>query len=532
MLNFVCFGRFLISVSETLEMAILGNNILYLGSIFCPLLAIFVLSRLCNLLLPESYKKLLVFLGGVVYCFVLTIGHNGLYYKSVSLNTTEPYHYLNKVYGPTHCLYPAFLGILVITAIVIIMYARNHRDEVASRFIIVSSLFSLFLPLIYGMEKLLNTNVQYTTLGYLGLSIYLFYVADRVSVYDIQNNIIYAIERMKEYGYIGFDKKFRFVGANDTVKEIFPEITESWIIDERVPESDSVLYQYISELLNKYRVENKKLIFVNNRYFEISVSDLAFNQKCKVGYLIEFVDKTAENEYLNKMKNYNEVLRKEVAEKTNNISYMKDMLVVGMASMVESRDNSTGGHIKRTSLSMKVFAENLSKHIGEFHLSKDYINMIVRAAPMHDLGKMAVDDVILRKQGKYTEEEYNQMKKHSLEGVRIIEGILRNVESDSFVNLCENMAHYHHERYDGNGYPEGISNTEIPIEARIMALVDVFDALVSKRCYKEAYSYDEAFKIIEDSLGSHFDPRLGRVFMECRPQLESLYNGFDLTKVV
>ena len=115
------------------------------------------------------------------------------------------------------------------------------------------------------------------------------------------------------------------------------------------------------------------------------------------------------------------------------------------------------------------------------------------------------------------------MKKHSEIGYHMVSEILSGIEEPEFVRVAENVAHYHHEKINGTGYPEGLKGEEIPIEARIMALADVFDALVSKRCYKEAYTYDKAFSIIEESVGTHFDPNLGKLFLKCRPQLEALY---------
>lgn len=146
---------------------------------------------------------------------------------------------------------------------------------------------------------------------------------------------------------------------------------------------------------------------------------------------------------------------------------------------------------------------------------------------MHDLGKISISDAVLRKPGKYTEEEFAEMKKHTTEGARIVESILSGVEDDKFVQIAKNVAHYHHEKWNGQGYPCGIAGEEIPMEARIMALADVFDALVSKRCYKDAFSYDKAFIIIEESLGTHFDPKLGSIFLTCRKELEMLYNNLN-----
>lgn len=222
-----------------------------------------------------------------------------------------------------------------------------------------------------------------------------------------------------------------------------------------------------------------------------------------------------------------EELRKDLAgqleERTRHIKHIQRMMVMGMAAMVESRDMSTGGHIKRTSMVVEIFAARLAQE--NLNLSKSFLEMVIRAAPMHDLGKIAVDDMILRKQARFTPAEYTAMKVHSAEGARIVKQILEGVEEEEFVKIAENVAHYHHEKWDGSGYPEGLSGEEIPLEARIMALADVFDALVSARCYKEAFPYDEAFEIIENSFGTHFDPQLGKVFLKCRPQLEELYRN-------
>ena len=213
-----------------------------------------------------------------------------------------------------------------------------------------------------------------------------------------------------------------------------------------------------------------------------------------------------------------------IEEKTQKIYQIQNSIITGMATMVESRDNSTGGHIKRTSECVKLFISEIKKY-DEFKNLPDYFCAdVIKAAPMHDLGKIAVDDSILRKPGNFTDEEYEKMKKHSEEGVKIIENVLSEVDDKNFKNIAINIAHYHHEKYNGQGYPDRLKGTEIPLEARIMALADVFDALVSKRCYKDTFSYDKAFSIIQDSLDSHFDPELGKIFIESRDKLEMLYS--------
>lgn len=211
-------------------------------------------------------------------------------------------------------------------------------------------------------------------------------------------------------------------------------------------------------------------------------------------------------------------------EKNKRIVAIQDSIIKGMAVMVESRDNSTGGHINRTSECVRVFV-NQMKASGKFEISDSYAKALIKAAPMHDLGKIAVDDRILRKPGRFEPDEFEKMKKHSAEGARIVAQVLDESDDDEFKNIAINVAHFHHEKWDGSGYPTKKKGEEIPYEARIMALADVFDALVSKRCYKERMDYDKAFSIIEESLGQHFDPVLGTFFISCRKELEELYDA-------
>ena len=144
---------------------------------------------------------------------------------------------------------------------------------------------------------------------------------------------------------------------------------------------------------------------------------------------------------------------------------------------------------------------------------------------MHDLGKIGIDDMILKKPGRLTEEEFAIMKTHASQSAVLVESILKGVEDKHFVRVAVNVAKYHHEKWNGTGYPEHLKGEEIPIEARIMAIADVYDALVSKRCYKEAMSFEKAFAVMEESMGSHFDPKLEQVFLLCRERLENYYRS-------
>ena len=201
---------------------------------------------------------------------------------------------------------------------------------------------------------------------------------------------------------------------------------------------------------------------------------------------------------------------------------MQDKLVFGMATMVEGRDNSTGGHIRRTSKVVELIVHEmiLDDSLSAHH--RFYAN-VIKAAPMHDLGKITVDDAVLRKPGKFTDEEYAQMKKHSPEGAKIVKNILDGGTDDYFEEIAVNVAHYHHERWDGRGYPEGLKGEEIPLEARIMAIADVYDALVSKRVYKDEFSFEKANQIILEGMGTQFDPGLEKYYLAAREKIEAFY---------
>ena len=523
-----CLGRYVLASSQTLEMAIWSNKFLYLGGCFAPLLTVLVLQRLCNLKISGVIIALLTIFSTVVFCFVLTIGHSGIYYKEVELAYGNGYNYIVKTYGPLHILYPVMMVTYGLFFVYYLIYAIRKRNELSFRAVTSVGGAGFGIISMYIIERLIGSNISFLAVGYLiGIAFIIKYF-ERINMYDMSSNIVSSVEKLNEYGYIVFDNKYRYVNSNDYIKGVFPEIID-WVVDKEIPVSDSYLYNEVVEYLMQWDGEEKntKTVNVDNDYFELHIRNISYGKKSNVGYLIEFIDRTLEKKYYNTIEEYNTCLEKEVAEKTENIMHIRDMLVLGMADMVESRDNNTGGHIKRTSAVVKVFSKKLRNYCDKFCIDEKFLKQVERSAPMHDLGKIAIDDAVLRKPGKYTEEEYAEMKRHAEEGAKIVENILRGVEDDKFVEIAKNVAHYHHEKWNGKGYPSGLSGIDIPIEARIMALADVFDALVSKRCYKEALPYDKVFPIIEESLGEHFDPELGKIFIECRPELENLYDSYE-----
>ena len=516
-------GRYLLSISDNLGVALTANKLIYVGGCYCPLFIVLALRQLCGIRISKVITGGMTLFSTVMMGFVLTIGHSSIYYKDVQLAEGDGYHYLIKTYGPAHSAYMAMVLLYGLLIVYYLIYAIRRRSHISVHTVSVISVMGMGVVIAYLLERLLKSKVSYVSLGYLAAAVCLVYLLERINIYDLTANIAVSVERLGEYGYIEFDRKYRYVNANSYAKELFPAIEEEWRIDAPVPVSDSYLYREVVLWLKESSYDGSKMISVNGRYIQMSVRDIMRGRGRKAGYLVELIDRTSEQNYLNAIENYNSNLQKEVERKTADIVHIKDMMVLGMATMVESRDNSTGGHIKRTSRVVEIFSDRLSGCLDEFGISEEFLQMVIKAAPMHDLGKIAVPDSVLQKQGKFTDEEYEIMKRHSAEGARIVNDILKGVESEEFVRVAVNVAHYHHEKWNGQGYPTGIKGEEIPIEARIMALADVFDALESKRCYKDAYSFDTAFGIIEESLGTQFDPKLGRVFLTCRKELEQFY---------
>ncbi len=224
------------------------------------------------------------------------------------------------------------------------------------------------------------------------------------------------------------------------------------------------------------------------------------------------------------LKMYQNHLEDMVEQKTADLLTMQEATVQSMAILAEYRDPETGDHIQRTKSYMKEMASYLLAHPTKgYGVTKETVALMHQCAPLHDIGKVGVPDNILLKPGPLTEEEFTIMKEHSQYGADAIARVQQLTGENDFLSMAKDIANYHHERWDGAGYPKKLKGEEIPISARIMALADVYDALISKRPYKEAMSHEEAAVIILDSAGTHLDPFLVDIF-------DQLQNKFSFIK--
>ena len=229
--------------------------------------------------------------------------------------------------------------------------------------------------------------------------------------------------------------------------------------------------------------------------------------------LYKAVVKTTEDsvEYIVEMQHQNE-----------KISRLQNGLIMVLADMVESRDQCTGDHVRKTAAYTGIIMRQMRKDgLYPDQLTDEFIQDVENSAPLHDVGKIQVPDAILNKPGRLTDEEFDLMKTHTTAGSDVIARAMDTVseEDSSYLAEARNLARYHHEKWDGSGYPEGLKGEEIPLSARVMAVADVFDALVSKRPYKEGFPFDKAMNIIRESSGTHFDPGVVRAFVEASDEV-------------
>lgn len=211
---------------------------------------------------------------------------------------------------------------------------------------------------------------------------------------------------------------------------------------------------------------------------------------------------------------------REIREQSEQLVQMQENVIDGMATLIESRDGNTGQHVRNTKRYVAMMVKYMyDHHMHTDEIDSDYIAQICNAAPLHDVGKIMISDMILNKPGRFTPEEFVVMQTHSEIGGNIVKDVLGNSTDPDLIRMSSDVAHYHHEKWDGTGYPNGLKGEEIPLSARIMAVADVFDALVSKRVYKDAMSIEEAYRILERDAGTHFDPELVQVFVAIKDQV-------------
>ncbi|MCL2208589.1 MAG: response regulator [Treponema sp.] len=300
------------------------------------------------------------------------------------------------------------------------------------------------------------------------------------------------------------------------LEKIVPDLI---LLDIEMPEMDG--FEALSKLKANARFTEIPVIFLTGRN-DPTVEVHGFEMG-----VVDFITKPfSAPVLLNRIKthlNIDEIIR----DRTSQLNRMQNNIVSVLADMVENRDKGTGGHIERTSMYIKILIDEMKAHnVYANELLEWDEEKVISSARMHDLGKISITDLIVNKPGKLNEEEYEKMKTHALEGERIIDKIISRTGEGEFLRNARLFAGTHHEHWDGTGYPRGLKGVEIPLQGRIMAIVDVYDALVSERPYKNAFTDEEAVQIIMEKAGSFYDPNITDVFYDVRDLFKAVKAGF------
>jgi putative two-component system response regulator len=301
-------------------------------------------------------------------------------------------------------------------------------------------------------------------------------------------------------------------GMFELLENIRPDII---LLDILMPEMDG--FDALKLLKSNSRFADIPVIFLTSKDDTVTES-LGFQMG-----VVDFISKPfSEPVLLNRIKSHLDI-ESIICERMDRVKRLKNGIVFVLADIVENRDVMTDKHIERTTKYISLLLNSMVEQKVYFdEISKWDFEMIISSARLHDIGKIVISDAILNKPGSLTEEEYKKIMTHAAEGIRIVDNIIAISDDDLYLQNIKLFVGYHHERWDGQGYPHGLKGLDIPLQGRIMAIADVYDALVSERPYKKAFPHSVAIEVMKNNSGTHFDPELVKVFLACEKEFEKL----------
>jgi putative two-component system response regulator len=338
---------------------------------------------------------------------------------------------------------------------------------------------------------------------------------------DVEMNVMILEEILKD--------SYHIITAGNGVQALEvlrkgPVLPKIILLDVFMPEMNG--YQMLEIMKADNALKRIPVIFITTSDSESDALAAGAVDFISKPFLPEIVKLRVKNQV--ELKNYSDNLEEMVVKKTAENTAFLDNIMQGMANVVEYRNLESGNHVKRTQLFSRALIEHILEGDSPYadELRKSDPDILVKSVALHDVGKIGIPDKILLKPGRFDPEEFEIMKTHTTVGKNIIEEIMPQRDTMYFRH-CWDISYGHHERYDGKGYPRGLAGEAIPISARIVSLVDVYDALVSARVYKAAVSFDEALKIIADGRGTQFDPFLTDRMLEIREQFRKISEEYQ-----
>lgn len=340
---------------------------------------------------------------------------------------------------------------------------------------------------------------------------------------DVTSNLVALSEIIREAGYIA--RPVPSVAL--AMKGIEAELPQIILLDITMPQMNG--FEYCRILKKDVRTRDIPVVFISGltspedriRGFELGAVDFITKPFERTEVLARVNTHLKLYNMQKELALSNKKLHNLVTSQLYQIEKERKSMALALATLAEDRDDGTGMHLVNISKNCRLIATGLSlTHKYEKHITSDFINTIEIASKLHDLGKMAIPDKILLKEGTLTAKERSIMMMHTVVGVETLKEIYSNNSQNPFIKMAMDIAYYHHEKWDGTGYPCALAGTRIPLAARIMAVVDTYDALVSERCYKAGYTHENAIRIIQDESGKSFDPDVVNIFVRLAKHLK------------
>ena len=348
-------------------------------------------------------------------------------------------------------------------------------------------------------------------------------LANILIVDDITSNLVILTEIIKNAGYIARP----VTSVKQALAAMEANLPQLILLDISMPDMDG--YEFCEMLKKDVKTRNIPIIFISAmnapedkvKGFQVGAVDFI----SKPFELEEVTMRVNNHLKIYKMQQelevYNKRLHKMVNEQIKKITEEEKNFMYALAMLAESKEDRNGAHVRNIGRNCKLLAQSLQfSPKFEREITNSFISTIETAAPLHDIGKVSISDTILLKPGRLTQEEMLIVRSHAELGAKTLIELYNMNEHNEFLEMAIDIAHYHHEKWNGKGYPEGLSGTDIPLAARIMAVVDVYDALTSDKCYKTAYSHEKSMEIINEESGKSFDPDIIEVFNKIQKQLK------------
>ncbi len=507
--------------ADNLAVSVLCNKLVYISTISVYFVLFIFYARYYRVHIPKWLYAFMSVFSILILVSTTTYDLHHLYYISYSWDNSGAVPIIRKEHGPLHSLY--YVLLLCYLSLYFFIFLRQFvKKRTTNRLNEILMILMVFLPSVsYILEKILgNPSIELVPFGLLFTELILIYLIGKARISDINILAKEFIFNSIEDAFIVVDRKMFYKGSNKAAEELFPSLAEA-IPNQHIQSISPELTRIFDDEFSSAK-KSTKYFEKSNRVFQPSIR--LMHDSNQTSYVLCLLDVTDQRKHYSLLQNYQRDLEHEVRIKTKALKQMQRKMLIGFAEIVENKNMITGGHVKRTS--SYAYAIAIELRVTEHYvntLTDAFIEGLQMVAPLHDIGKVSVPDSILDKPAKLTTEEFDIIKSHTTNGKILIERVLSEDEDQSYYEIAKNVAFYHHERWDGDGYPSRLKREEIPLEARIMAVADVFDALVSSRPYKKAFSMDTAFDIILEERGKHFDPVIVDAFISIRPIVEKVF---------